>query len=73
MDWQQIISLVVVALTALLLLRSFVRKRKQAALGICAEDCGCSVNELVKTIPEDRLRRLREQQNHVTGAESHRG
>lgn len=71
MDWQQIISLVVVALAALLLLRSFVRKRKQAALGICAEGCGCSVNELVKTIPEDRLRRLKEHQNRVTRARNH--
>ena len=73
MDWQQIISLFVVALTTLLLLRLFVRKNKQAALGICAQDCGCSVNELVKTIPEDRLRQLREQQNHATRMNSHQG
>ena len=66
MDWQQIISLAIVALTGILLVRSFVRKRKRAALGVCEEDCGCSVNELVKNIPDDRLRQLKEQQRHAS-------
>ncbi len=62
MNWQQIVSLGIVAVTVFLLVRSYVRKVKQTALEICTDDCGCSVNELVKKIPEDRLKQLREQQ-----------
>ncbi len=68
MDWQQAVSLLIVALTAVLLARFYIRKRKRAALGICEDDCGCSVNELVKSIPEDRLRQLKEQQSRATSA-----
>ncbi len=62
MNWQQIVSLGIVAVTVFLIVRSYVRRVKQAALGICTDDCGCSVNELVKKIPEEQLKRLREQQ-----------
>jgi hypothetical protein len=66
MNWQQIASLVIVATTLFLLVRWFVRKVKETALGICAEDCGCSVNELVKKIPEEKLKRLRGEQHRVS-------
>lgn len=66
MNWQQIISLVIVTVTLFLLVRWFVRKVKETALGICAEDCGCSVNELVKKIPEEQLKQLRGEQHRVT-------
>jgi len=42
MDWQQIVSLVIVALTFVLLLRSQIRKRKRAKNSACGGDCGCS-------------------------------
>lgn len=66
MNWQQIASLVIVATTLFLLVRWFVRKVKEVALGICAKDCGCTVNELLKKIPEEQLKRLRGEQHRVT-------
>ena len=65
MNWQQIVSLFIVAVTIFLLARWLVRKVQQTVSGICAEDCGCSVNELVKKIPEDQLKQLREQQRRA--------
>jgi hypothetical protein len=62
MNWQQIISLAIVALTAVLLLRSLVQKRRQSAFGSCEDGCGCSASDLIKNIPADRLRELKEQQ-----------
>ncbi|HTP13730.1 MAG TPA: hypothetical protein VMM37_08870 [Bacteroidota bacterium] len=71
MNWQQVISLLIVAATFFLLGRWLVRKVRQTTLGVCAEDCGCSANELVRKIPEDQLRRLREQQVRArTGADT---
>ncbi len=42
MDWQQICSLAIVALTAVLLVRSEVKKRRRARLTGCSGDCGCT-------------------------------
>jgi len=42
MDWQQVASLVIVALTAVLLVRSEVRRRRGARLRACGHDCGCA-------------------------------
>lgn len=45
-DWQQILSLLIVALTAFLLVRSEVKKRQRAKLRACGHDCGCSSDVL---------------------------
>jgi hypothetical protein len=54
MDWQQTISLVIVALSAVLLVRGEIQKRKRAKLTGCGHDCGCGesapVDEEVFTI-----------------------
>lgn len=42
MDWQQIVSLVIVAVTFVLLFRSEVRRRRRARMRACGHDCGCS-------------------------------
>jgi hypothetical protein len=64
MNWQQIFSLLIVALTAFLLVRSFIRKRNRSAFGFCEDECGCSASDLTKNIPADRLKELKEQQQH---------
>jgi hypothetical protein len=45
MDWQQIVSLLIVALSAALLVRRQLRKRRRAAMSPCGRgaDCGCSI------------------------------
>lgn len=48
MDWQQVASLVVVALAAFLLVRSEIAKRQRAKLRVCGHDCGCSSAALDK-------------------------
>jgi hypothetical protein len=54
MDWQQIISLGIVALSSVLLVRSEIQKRKRAKLTGCGHDCGCGesapVDEEIFTI-----------------------
>ncbi len=42
MDWQQITSLAIVGFTAVLLVRSEIRKRRRGAMSECGTDCGCS-------------------------------
>ena len=42
MNWQQIASLAIVASTAVLLVRSEVRKRRRGNLGDCGAGCNCS-------------------------------
>lgn len=48
MDWQQIASLAVVALSAALLVRRQIRKRRRAAFSPCGRgaDCGCSTTHV---------------------------
>ncbi|MEO8167226.1 MAG: FeoB-associated Cys-rich membrane protein [bacterium] len=49
MDWQQVASFIIVALSALLLIRHEVKKRRNRRM--CGGDCGCSpdVLETIKT------------------------
>jgi hypothetical protein len=58
-DWQQIVSLGIVALSAVLLVRSEIEKRKRAKLTGCGHDCGCGesapVSEEIFTVaPKQR-------------------
>ena len=41
-DWQEIVSLGIVALSAALLVRNQFQKRKQAQLNSCDSECGCA-------------------------------
>lgn len=52
MDWQQITSLLVVAITAALLIRHEVRKHQKARLAACGRDCECS-SKILETIRKD--------------------
>jgi hypothetical protein len=40
-DWQQIVSLGIVILSAVLLVRGEIQKRRRAKLTGCGLDCGC--------------------------------
>ena len=51
MDWQQITSLLIVALTVVLLVRHEVAKRQRAKLRAGGNDCGCRSDTL------ERIRR----------------
>ncbi len=42
MNWQQIVSLMIVAATAALLIRSGIRKQKRALAGGCSGTCDCT-------------------------------
>jgi hypothetical protein len=42
MDWQQIASLTIVVVTAVLLLRHEIARQQRAKLRVCGSDCGCS-------------------------------
>ncbi len=48
MNWQEIVSLAIVALTAVLLIRSQIAKRKRAKNSSCGGDCGCSSSSTTK-------------------------
>ncbi len=51
MDWQQITSFVIVAVSAFLLVRSEIKKRQRAKKFPCSnsEECGCSSTQ-VRTV-----------------------
>ena len=51
MDWQQITSLLIVALTVVLLVRHEVKRRQRAATRACGHDCACTSDTL------ERIRR----------------
>ena len=53
MDWQQIVSLIVVAATAVLLVRHEMKKRQQTKLRPCARHCGCSSSETPEKLKEE--------------------
>jgi hypothetical protein len=44
MDWQQLLSLLIVGVSTALLVRHEVRRRKRSKLNECGHDCGCSVS-----------------------------
>ena len=46
MDWQQPVSLAVVALTGVLFVRYEIRSRRRAKSRACGADCGCGAPEL---------------------------
>ncbi len=58
MDWQQVTSLLIVGISAVLLAGSELRKRRLAKLRPCGHDCGCSTNTL-KKIPRSIRKELR--------------
>ncbi|MDH3251171.1 MAG: hypothetical protein OEM41_00185 [Ignavibacteria bacterium] len=49
MDWQQFLSLIIVAVTGLLLARAEVRKRRRARRTGCMGECGCASAAGVRT------------------------
>ncbi len=58
MDWQQLASLSVVAITVVLLVRSEWRRRQRAKLRACGSDCGCGTSqssELLKITPDRNM------------------
>lgn len=52
MDWQQLISLVIVVLTLALLILYEVRKHQKATLRACGHDCDCS-SEVLERITKE--------------------
>lgn len=69
MDWQQLASLSVVTITAVLLVRSEWRRRQRAKLRACGSDCGCGTSqptELLKTpsLPESASEILEKNYQH---------
>lgn len=57
MDWQQVASLGLVAITAVLLVRHEVRKYRRAKLRACGQECGCSSRILEQLKAEARTAR----------------
>lgn len=48
MNWQEVLSLSVVAMVAIIFVKSFVEKKRSEKVG-CASGCGCAANKL-KTV-----------------------
>ncbi len=48
MDWQQPVSLAVVALAGFLFVRHEIRSRKRSRSRACGSDCGCGREEGLK-------------------------
>lgn len=48
MDWQQIVSLIIVAAALVLLIRGKIEKQRKAKLRACGHDCGCEARSPVK-------------------------
>ena len=46
MDWQQASSLAVVAVTAVLMVRGMVRKRRQGTGGHCCDGCSMNIDKV---------------------------
>lgn len=66
MDWQQLASLAVVAVTAILLVRSEWCRRQRAKLRACGSDCGCGTSQSLKPLKaastSEQARKIFEQQ-----------
>jgi len=65
MDWQQISSLGIVALSAFLLIRNRIRKHRHTPFASCDSECGCSTSTLIQSIPPERLEQLREERRRL--------
>jgi len=48
MDWQQPVSLAVVAFTGYFFVRHEIRARRRSRSRACGSDCGCGIEEGVK-------------------------
>jgi hypothetical protein len=48
MNWQQVISLIIVGASAALLIGSQVFKRRRSKNSACAADCGCSALKAIE-------------------------
>ncbi len=46
MDWQQVSSLAIVAVTAVLMVRALVKRRREGAGGHCCEGCSMNVEKV---------------------------
>jgi hypothetical protein len=55
MDWQQIVSLIVVAATAVLLARYEITRRQRAKLGGCVRDCCGATSETLEILQQKEL------------------
>jgi hypothetical protein len=55
LDWQQIVTLVIVGVSAALLVKQQVRSRRHAKMRACGSDCGCSSSSKLKDIKEQIL------------------
>jgi hypothetical protein len=56
MDWQQLISLCIVAGAVVFLAREEVRRRRRAKLTGCEGDCGCSSSRIEKLAPASHVK-----------------
>ena len=50
MDWQQLASLAIVAVTGVLLVRSEWRRRQRIKLRACGSDCGCGTSQSLEPL-----------------------
>jgi hypothetical protein len=66
MDWQQVTSLAIVALTAFLLVRAEVRKRQRTKLRACGGDCGCTSDVLERIRAEARQANVQHVEQQAT-------
>ncbi|MBM2839958.1 MAG: hypothetical protein HW412_486 [Bacteroidetes bacterium] len=55
MDWQQVASLSIVAVTAILLVRHEVTRRRRAKVRACGGDCECSSSTAVERLKSQVL------------------
>ncbi len=55
MDWQQIVSLIVVAATAVLLARYAIRRRQRAKVSGCVHDCCGATSETLDILQQKEL------------------
>ncbi len=55
MDWQQIVSLIVVAATAVLLTRYAIRRRQRAKVRGCVHNCCSATSETLEILEQKEL------------------
>jgi len=59
MDWQKIISLMIVALAAFLMIRSEIRKYNLRKTRLCGGDCNCSIKHIASRMEKTGSREER--------------
>ena len=60
MDWQQPVSLAVVALAGFYVMRRGIRSHRRARSRLCGSDCGCGAGDEVRPEPESSRANRRE-------------